>query len=67
MIDYLHAVFPKWGVFPSEETAWEWIETHDPDFAAKKSFYKPFKITVNKFNEHVVETTSPEFSYRNQR
>ena len=67
MIDYLHAVFPGWGVFPTEDAAWEWIETHDYDIETRRTYYKPFKITVNKFNEHKVETTSPEFSYRNQR
>lgn len=65
MIDYLNAVFPHWGVFPSEELAWEWVEAYRGE--RPRTFFKPFSITVNKFMEQHVKTTSPFNSYKNQR
>lgn len=64
MLDYLYAVFPRWGVFESEEAAWAWVQTNDPDH---KSFYTPFKLTVNTELESSVPTTCPENRYTNQR
>lgn len=64
MLDYLHAVFPHWGVFESERHARLWVLEHDPDQAA---YYTPFKLTVNKSGVSKVPTTCPERSYRNQR
>lgn len=64
MLDYLHAVFPRFGVFPSEGHAWAWVERNDPD---RKAYYKAFKLTVNHSLDVEVPTTSPEQSYRNQR
>lgn len=65
MLDYLNAVYPWWGVFESEQDAYEWVRKHSdekrwPNFTA-------FKLTVNRDLEKSVDTTSPEHSYRNQR
>jgi hypothetical protein len=64
MLDYLHAVFPRFGVFESEDAAWAWVQTHDPE---RKEFYTPFSLTVNTDLCHTVPTTSPERRYANQR
>ena len=64
MLDYLHAIFPRRGVFTSEAEAWAWVEEHDPD---RKSYYTPFKLMVNTELHHNVKTTAPERRYANQR
>ena len=64
MLDYLYAVFPRWGVFESEEAAWAWVEKNDPD---RKNHYTPFKMTVNRDMLPEVPTTCPERRYVNQR
>lgn len=65
MIDYLNAVFPHWGVFQTEEDAWEWIDDYDP--RGDRTAYKVFSIEVNRDNSPEVETTSPFRRYVNQR
>lgn len=64
MLDYLYVMFPRWGVFPSEEAAWAWVDKYDPK---RRHHYTPFKLTVNHDIELNVPTTCPERSYRNQR
>jgi len=64
MLDYIHAVFPRWGVFPSEEAAWAWVQTHDP---YNKNRYTAFSLTMNDGTEFNVPTTAPESRYANQR
>jgi hypothetical protein len=64
MLDYLHAVFPYMGVFPSEGHAWAWVERNDPD---RKHSYKAFRLTVNHTLDASVYTTAPERRYANQR
>ena len=64
MLDYIHAVFPRYGVFESEEAAWAWVETNDPE---RKSYYTPFKLTVNRDLASEVPTNCPERRYVNQR
>lgn len=64
MLDYLNAVFPRWGVFSSKEAAMGWVQTHDPE---RKNFYTPFLLTMNGDLEHTVPTTSPQGRYYVQR
>lgn len=64
MLDYLHAVFPKWGVFQSERHARIWIMEHDPENA---HCYRPFKLTVNSSGLSEVPTTAPERKYAVQK
>lgn len=64
MLDYLNAVFPRWGVFESEEAAWAWVQTNDP---AQKPFYTPFKLTVNTDLSEKVPHTARFDRYLNQR
>ena len=64
MLDYLNAVFPRWGVFESESDAWAWVAEHDPE---RKNYYTPFKLTVNTDLAFQVPTTSSRTRYYNQR
>ena len=64
MLDYLNAVFPRWGVFESEQAAWAWVQTNDPE---RKNHYTTFQLTVNTELELNVPTTAPQRQYVNQR
>lgn len=64
MLDYLNAVFPRWGVFESESAAWAWVQEHDPE---RSNFYQPFKLTVNTESNYRVPHTAPNERYINQR
>lgn len=63
MLDFIHGVFPRWGVFVSERAAWDWVEEHDPE---NKSRYTPFRLTVNTELDYQVKTTAPQRSYVRQ-
>lgn len=66
MLDYRHAVFPRWGVFESEDDAWDWVRKNDPERMVG-GYYTPFKLTVNRNLDESVPTTAPEYRYANQR
>lgn len=65
MIDYLHAIFPQWGVFECEKDARDWIDRWATE--ETKAYYKPFRLTVNKQLARNVATDCPEHKYANQR
>lgn len=65
MIDYLNAVFPCWGVFVSEQAAWDWIERYDPH--GDMTAYKVFYVSMNTDNLGDVPTSAPNRRYINQR
>lgn len=64
ILDYIYAVFPRWGVFESEAQAWEWVDKNDPE---RKSYYTPFMLTVNRDLASEVPTNCPERRYANKR
>lgn len=64
MLDYLNAVFPHMGVFPSERHARLWVLEHD---AERADYYTPFKVTVNKSGLSTVPHTAPNRRYVNQK
>lgn len=72
MIDYLNAIFPRWGVFTTREDAQRFIDTmienyKDAPHSMHPGSFTIFEIEVNDGTSMQVKTGAPYRRYANPR